>query len=118
MPVDGGVLLITERQRTLRIPLREIVVARAGHKLVSLVTTTREHVVYEALGDLAQRLGPGFLRVHRSAVVARGAVRELQLRAAPDGGEAGWAVRVVPPGLWVPVSRRLLPMVREVLRAG
>lgn len=112
---DSGALLITERQRTLRIPLREIVIARAGQKLVTLVTTTREHVVDESLGDIEQRLGPDFIRVHRNAIVARSAVRELQLRASHDGGEGGWAVRVVPPGVWVPVSRRMLPVVREML---
>ena len=117
-PADEAVLLITERQRTLRIPLREIVLARAGHKLVTLVTSTREHVVDEPLAELEQRLGAGFVRVHRNAVVARSAIRELQLRPAPEGAEPAWAVRIVPPGLWVPVSRRLLPAVREALRGG
>jgi two-component system response regulator AlgR len=43
------------------------------------------------LADLEQRLGDGFLRIHRNAVVAIPAVRELQMRAAPGGEVDVWA---------------------------
>jgi two-component system response regulator AlgR len=107
-------LVIEERSRTLRIPLQEVVYARAGHKQVILQTLTREHVLDLALAGLEQRLGAGFIRVHRNAIVARTAVRELQRRAGL-GGDDAWAVRITPGELWLPVSRRLLASVRQEL---
>jgi two-component system response regulator AlgR len=71
-------------------------------------------VLDESLTELEQRLGPGFIRIHRNALVARRAVRELQRRS--DGGaDEGWAVRVAPGDAWLPVSRRQVGAVREAL---
>jgi two-component system, LytTR family, response regulator AlgR len=111
----ADVLVIHDRQRVLRIPLAEIVLARASQKRVTITTLTREHVIDESLAELEQRLGDGLLRVHRSTLVARHAVRELQLRAPGATPDEGWAVRLMPADLWVPVSRRLLPAVRQIL---
>ncbi len=111
---QAGMLVIRDRQRLLRIPLAEIVMARAGHKLVTLATLTREHVIDESLADLELRLGDGFVRVHRNALVARSAAREL-VRCSGEGLEEGWVLRVMPGDVWVPVSRRLVAAVREAL---
>ena len=64
--------------------------------------------------DLEQRLGEGFIRIHRNALVATRAVRELRWHTGPDGAE-GWAVRVAPIDEWLPVSRRQLAAVRDAL---
>jgi two-component system response regulator AlgR len=91
-----------------------------------------------ALSDLEQRLGERFLRVHRNALVAKVAVRELERRAMVDEGEddlhasaaqgasaaaaaadkaaESWAVRVAPVDEWLAVSRRQVAAVREALR--
>jgi two-component system response regulator AlgR len=117
-PLDGvPVLVVSDRQRTLRIPLDEIVQARAQAKHVVLRTLTREHVLDESLAELEGRMGAGFIRVHRNAIVARHAVRELQRRSDP-GADEGWAVRVMPGDEWVPVSRRQVAAVREALAVG
>lgn len=113
-PEGLPVLVIRERQRLLRIPLDEIISAHAQSKVVSLRTMTRHHVLDESLTDLEARLGPGFLRVHRNALVARRAVRELQHRPSGPADEA-WAVRLFPGNEWVPVSRRQLGAVRDAL---
>lgn len=116
LPVaPAGVLVIHDRQRMLRIPLAEIVLARAGQKLVTLSTLTREHVIDESLAELSQRLGDGFVRVHRSTLVARHAMRELKLSAPGAAADEGWSLHLMPIDLWVPVSRRLLPAVRQAL---
>jgi two-component system, LytTR family, response regulator AlgR len=77
-------------------------------------------VLDEPLSELEQRLagsGAGFIRIHRNALVARAAVRELQRRA--DGGaDEGWAVRVAPLDEWLPVSRRQVAAVREALASA
>jgi two-component system response regulator AlgR len=111
---DTPVLVVNDRSRTLRIPLDEVLFLRAEMKHVTLQTATRSHVLDESLTELEQRLGPGFIRIHRNALVARRAVRELQRRS--DGGaDEGWAVRVAPGDAWLPVSRRLVGAVREAL---
>lgn len=122
-PAEVPMLVVSDRGRVLRIPVSEVVYLRAEMKYVTLTTTRHRYVLDDALADLEQRLGDAVLRIHRSLVVAKSAVRALERRvlAGPDaeeGGE-GWAVQVDPSGEWLAVSRRQLPQVREVLaRAG
>lgn len=125
-PAEVPMLVVSDRGRVLRIPVSEVVYLRAEMKYVTLVTAKHRYVLDDALADLEQRLGDAVLRIHRSMVVAKSAVRALERRAVPNGqGEAGdepgetWAVQVDPGGEWLAVSRRQLPQVREVLaRAG
>jgi two-component system, LytTR family, response regulator AlgR len=91
---------------------------RAEPKYVTLRTAERTLVLDDSLLDLERRLGEGFVRVHRNALVAVAAIRELQARALPqegDEGSDGWAVRVAPLDEWLMVSRRQLAAVRAVL---
>ncbi len=116
------VLVVSDRGRVLRLPLAEVLYLRAEQKYVTLRTAAHSYVLDDALADLEQRLGPGFIRIHRSTLVACRAVRELERRAAADGagdeGAESWAVRVAPTDEWLPVSRRQLAAVREALAAG
>ena len=114
---EGPVLVVSDRGRVLRLPLDEVLYLKAEAKYVTLRTATRSHVLDDALADLEQRLGAGFLRIHRNAVVAIAAVRELQKHAAPEGDADGWAVRVAPADEWLAVSLRQLPAVRAALGA-
>lgn len=108
------VLLVPGQQRTLRIPVSELVSIRADHKYLTLRTVHRSHVLEDSLGRLAAQLGEAVVRVHRNALVARSAVRALALRPQPGGGSA-WAVQLVPGDEWVGVSRRQLGAVRHAL---
>lgn len=123
LPAEVPMLVVSDRGRVLRIPVTEVVYLRAEMKYVTLVTTRHRYVLDDALADLEQRLGDAVLRIHRSLVVAKSAVRALERRALAgnESEEAGesWAVMVDPGAEWLPVSRRQLPQVREVLaRAG
>ena len=123
VPAEVPTLVVSDRGRVLRIPVSEVVYLRAEMKYVTLTTTRHRYVLDDALADLEQRLGDAVVRIHRSMVVAKTAVRALERRAlangdADEGGET-WAVQVEPGGEWLQVSRRQLPQVREVLaRAG
>lgn len=115
---DAAVLTVHDRGQLMRVPLAEIVYLKAELKYVTLHTTTRTHVLDEALSELEPRLGEAVVRIHRSAVVARAAVRELaRRRMLDDAGVASdtWAVRVAPLNVWLPVSRRQLAAVRAAL---
>lgn len=114
MALDEPVLVVHDRGRLVRVPLAEVLYLKAELKYVTLRTVDHEYLLDDALADLEQRLGEGFVRVHRNALVARRAVRALERRPA-EGGEEGWAVRVAPADEWLAVSRRQLAAVREAL---
>lgn len=111
----SAVLLVHDRGRVLRVPLAEVLYLKAELKYVTLRTVGHSYVLDDALSDLESRLGDGFLRIHRNAVVARRAVRALERRPLPDGDADAWAVRVAPIDEWLAVSRRQLSAVRQAL---
>jgi two-component system, LytTR family, response regulator AlgR len=114
MGLDDPVLVVHDRGSLRRVPLAEVLYLKAELKYVTLRTADHEYLLDDALADLEQRLGDGFVRVHRNALVARRAVRALERRPV-EGGEEGWAVRVAPADEWLAVSRRQLAAVREAL---
>ncbi|WP_088285587.1 LytTR family DNA-binding domain-containing protein [Ideonella sp. A 288] len=110
---EGPVLVVSDRGRVLRVPAAEVLYLKAELKYVTLCSLRGTWLLDDALADLEQRLGDGFLRVHRNAVVALSAVRALERRGGDEADE-GWQVQVSN-GDWLAVSRRQLPAVREVL---
>lgn len=122
----GSVINVTDRGRLLRVPLAEVLYLKAELKYLTLRTATQSLVMDGSLADLEPRLGERFLRVHRNALVAKSAVRELQRHAVSHGGEdeasgdsadgaEGWAVRIGGVNEWLAVSRRQVAAVREAL---
>ena len=120
----GPALVVNDRGRVLRLPHAELLYLKAEQKYVTLRTAEHSYVLDDSLAELEQRLGDGFIRVHRNALVARHAIRELGLRsadseiqdlAAGEGASEGWAVRVAPLDEWLAVSRRQVAAVRAAL---
>lgn len=136
---DPRVIVVSDRGRVVRVPLTEVLYFKAELKYVTLRTVSHTFVLDDALSDLEQRVGDRFLRVHRNALVARGAVRALERRSVPGGalgvvpsgalggapsgalgvldeeGGGTWYVQVAPVGEWLVVSRRQVSAVREAL---
>ena len=113
------VLVVSDRGRVLRLPVREVLYLRAEQKYVTLRTAERTLILDEALSDLELRLGDGFIRVHRNALVALAAIRALEVRTQRHDAETdGWAVRVAPVDEWLAVSRRQVAAVKAVLQLG
>uniref|UniRef100_UPI001F581571 LytTR family DNA-binding domain-containing protein n=3 Tax=Microbacterium TaxID=33882 RepID=UPI001F581571 len=76
-----------------------------------LHTDDGAHLVRLPISELDERWAPhGFVRVHRSYLVRIAAITEARL----TGGEPVVVVADAPP-LSIPVSRRMLPAVRESL---
>jgi two-component system response regulator AlgR len=119
---EASVLVVSDRGRVLRLPLAEVLYLKAELKYVTLRTAARHYVLDDALADLEARLGDGFLRVHRNALVARHAVRALERRVSPvaedSAGAEGWAVQMAHTDEWLSVSRRQVAAVREALLAA
>lgn len=119
---DGPALVVSDRGRVLRLPIGQVLVLKAEQKYVTLRTAAHNHILDDSLADLEPRLaelGGQFIRIHRNALVARHAIRELQLRSsgadADDAAGEGWAVRVAPLDEWLAVSRRQVAAVRAAL---
>jgi two-component system response regulator AlgR len=113
---EGPALVVNDRGRVLRLPYAELLYLKAEQKYVTLRTAEHSYVLDETLTELEQRLGDAFIRIHRNALVARRAIRELQLRSDEAQADAdGWAVRVAPLDEWLAVSRRQVAAVRAAL---
>ena len=108
------VVVIQERGRTERVPLSEVLYLKAELKYITVRTAARTYLLEASLSDLEEKYKPRFLRVHRNALIARGAVRALERHHDPQEGE-GWAVRLHGLDELLLVSRRQLAAVREVM---
>ncbi|WP_428508684.1 LytR/AlgR family response regulator transcription factor [Roseateles sp.] len=131
---EQPVIVVSDRGRLIRVPLNEVLYLKAELKYLTLRTATQSLVMDGSLSELEPRLGERFLRVHRNALVAKSAVRQLE-RHAPshaspdDAGDTqlggldlvnaevadGWAVRIAHVNEWLSVSRRQVAAVREAL---
>lgn len=108
------VLVITERFRTERVPLHEVIYLKAELKYITVRTAAHSYILEGALGDLEAQYGGRFIRIHRNALVARRAVRALEKHHDAEEGE-GWAVRLDGVDELLFVSRRQLASVRALL---
>jgi two-component system response regulator AlgR len=109
-------LSVSERGRILLVPMADILYMRAELKYVTLRTRDREFLAEEALTSLEQEFGETFVRIHRSVLVARAALRGCERTTDEDGEGAGWAVIVEGCDERLPVSRRLWPSVRALIK--
>ena len=126
--IEADFVTITDRGRLLRVPLAEVLYFKAELKYLTLRTATQSYVMDGSLSELEPRLAARFLRVHRNALVAKAAVRELERHAPTEVSEGevasevlgveagdGWAVRVAGVNEWLTVSRRQVAAVRDAL---
>lgn len=104
-----------ERGRLLLIPLAEILYLKADLKYVTARTAAREYLLDESLTHLEEEFATRFIRLHRSALVARDAIIGFE-RSVADDAETQWQalLRGIPEKL--PVSRRQWPFVKSYAR--
>jgi two-component system, LytTR family, response regulator AlgR len=108
-------VIIQDRNRTERVPLKDVLYLKAELKYVTVRTSGKSYILDGSLADLETRFPDQFLRVHRNALVAKHAVRAIEKHYDAEEGE-GWAVRLR--GLddeVVAISRRQLSAVRAVV---
>lgn len=97
----------------LRIPVTEVIFLRADSKYVEVWHAEGMALTEESLRAIEERLPGVFLRVHRSAMVTAGKVRELRKDSA---GQLMLLLHGVDET--VEVSRRHAPDVRRLLRGS
>ena len=104
-----------ERGRLLLIPLADILYLKADLKYVVARTVSREYLLDESLTRLEEEFAKRFIRLHRSALVARDAIAGFEKNDGIDA-ETQWQaiLRGIPERL--PVSRRQWPLVKSYAR--
>ena len=105
-------LAVSERNRILLVPVRDIVYLKAELKYVTLRTREREHLVEDSLVSLEREFAERFVRIHRNCLVAKSAIRGFE--RLPGDDEARWLVLLEGTDEKLPVSRRQWPLVREL----
>jgi two-component system response regulator AlgR len=95
------------------VPVEEVICLQADNKYVTVRSRSRQILIEESLKSLEQEFGDRFVRIHRSALVAVSAIRGLEKDSAGR-------CCVVLDGLEerLEVSRRSLPEIRRLIRAG
>jgi two-component system response regulator AlgR len=105
---------VSERNRIVLVPVREIIFLRAEQKYVTLRTRNREHLIEEPLVTLEREFAASFVRIHRNCLVARAAIRGFE-RGADGDDEPHWVVVLDGLEEKLPVSRRQWPALRELV---
>lgn len=95
-----GTLVVATARGTVVVPVREIDWIEAENNYSRLWTGARSYLIREPMRALELRVGRGFARAHRRALVRLDAVRALT--AVADGD----VVAELSSGVRVPVSRR------------
>ena len=108
------VLIIQERGRTERVSLSQVLYLKAELKYITVRTKAKSYFLEGSLSELEEKFKTRFMRIHRNALIARGAVRALEKHHDPEEGE-GWAVRLDGIDELLFVSRRQLAAVRELV---
>lgn len=106
-----------ERGKIMLIPIEDVIYFRAELKYVTARTAERDYLLEESLTRLEQEYAERFVRVHRSCLVAKAAIRGFE-REPGDGGEGRWSVVLKHGEERIPVSRRQQHVIREVGREG
>ena len=112
LPISS--LMIAERGRFERLPLSEVLYFKAELKYITVRTLNKRYLLEGAISELEDKYASLFLRIHRNALVARGALRALEKNKDPEEGD-GWAVRLHGIDDALTVSRRQLGAVRDAL---
>lgn len=105
---------VPERDRVELVPVEDVLFLRANLKYVELHTARRAYLIEESLSSLEEELAERYVRVHRSALVARDAIAGVE-RAPEEEGE-GWQVVVRGSAERLPISRRQWAAVKGLVR--
>ena len=104
-----------ERGRLLLIPVCDIIYLKADLKYVTARTASREYLLDESLTHLEEEFSERFIRLHRSALVAKDAIAGFE-KGAPEDGEHQWQALLRGISEKLPVSRRQWPLVKNYAR--
>jgi two-component system response regulator AlgR len=114
---------VQERDRVLLVPIHEVVYLKAELKYVTVRTRSHEYLIEESLMSIEQEMSATFVRVHRNALVARGAIvgveratHAIDADNESDKAIESWQVILRDINDRLPISRRQWPVVKALVR--
>jgi two-component system response regulator AlgR len=114
---------VQERGRLLLVPAADVVYLKAELKYVTLRTCAQEYLIEESLTSIEEEFGGLFIRVHRNALVARGAIVGVERGSQPvdadgesDRAQESWQVILLDVEERLPISRRQWPVVKALVK--
>lgn len=105
-------LSVSERGKIRLVPVADILFLRAELKYITIKTGQWEYLLEESLTNLEEEFGEHFVRIHRSCLVARSAIRGFE-RATEVTGDGHWVVMLNGVDEKLAVSRRQQHIIRE-----
>jgi two-component system, LytTR family, response regulator AlgR len=111
-------LLIHDRGQMVRVAIADALYFKADSKYVVLKTLHKQYLMEQSLNDIQQIVGAEFVRIHRNALVAKRCIQTLHRRTEHDKEGDTWQVHIHETDEWLSVSRRQLPLVRQLLHDG
>lgn len=113
---EDAYLTIQDRGKTQRIQVTDILFARAESKYIALHIRENRNLLWDgSLNQLEEKYPSIFLRIHRSILVCKSAICELK-HSTLAGGSDSWLVSLKNCDERLPVSRRQLTAVRDILQ--
>jgi len=106
-------IAVRERGTLKLIPLADVLYFRADQKYVTVCHTQGEHLTEETLQLLEEEFADSFVRIHRSVLVALGAIDRLE-----RDDEGSYQVVLRSTGETLPVSRRQHQQLKQRMTAG
>ena len=104
------------RGRIQLINVADILFLRAEQKYVSAQTRQSSFLLDESLNQLETEFPERFVRIHRNCLVARAAILGVCRDDSIAGSEAVWLVELRDHPERLPVSRRLWPQLKALLK--
>jgi DNA-binding LytR/AlgR family response regulator len=105
----GAVLWLPYKGSMVRLEKEAILRVEAERDYVRVYDATRSYLLRATMSHIAVRLGDGFLRIHRSTMIARGLLVALR-----HSGGGSWRA-LDPHGSEYPIGRTYLPEVRKAI---
>ncbi len=110
-------LRIIDRGEVRLVPIAEILWLRAEQKYITVHTRMRDYLLEDSLTRLEHAWPQQLVRIHRNALVTRHAIAGLR-SVPPAAGETESGMEILLTGetAGLPVSRRLQPVIRQLVR--
>lgn len=114
-PAEAPAVVIDGPQHLIRVPLSQVLYFQADNKYVRVVTTSENYLIEESLNTLEKQFGEFVIRTHRGFLVPKHAITALMRVAPEETITEGWSIQIRGTNALLPVSRRQLAQVREIL---
>lgn len=110
-------ITVETHAEVLRIPIQQILYFYSESKCIKVVTTDKSYLIDQSLNTLETQFQDYVIRIHRSFLVVKQAIEKL-LRNDNTHIEidASWAVKLRGSNQLLPISRRQLTPVKELLQ--